>query len=460
MRTSALAILLAAIVAGALLRGCALGMRELSPDEAASWAAARAQTIGEVAAVQAQLNPGKLAVYEIAEHWWIAVFGDGLAAMRALAALCGTVAILMTFWAARELFASRAGAQSRSDLDSIAAAAALLCAVSLVTIKYSRESRVYPLMLAANLAQVACFLRALRLGGAAALLGVAVLTAFSIAANFASVLTVAPELLWMTMTLVGSSDRAKSGRAVRAAGAIVVGAACLVPMIPSVHESTADALARGTYEWIKPVPLWEPVSLFSRGTGTFPFPLLLAAAAWGIYRGWRRARDATIFALLWMWTPPLALLAASSLVRPLFVERFLLPAFVPFLILAAAGICELDRAWMRSGALALVTLVSLAHTGAWLGKPHDAEWREATSVAAASSPRDPITALPKYAIEVVKYYLPESERNRAQRYDADGVSAPIAIIADSGVAPAALGEVAARYPHLVKSLRGVSVRAR
>ena len=88
-------------------------------------------------------------------------------------------------------------ALNRGDVQIVAGLSALLFAVNLVTIKYSREARMYPLMLAAILAQVTMFLRALRVGGVANYGAVVVLTAIAIASNFAVMLIPATEGLWL-----------------------------------------------------------------------------------------------------------------------------------------------------------------------------------------------------------------------------------------------------------------------
>ena len=90
-------------------------------------------------------------------------------------------------------------ALTRDDVKTIAGLSALLFAVNLVTIKYSHEARMYPLMLAAILAQVAMFLRALRIGGLANYAAVVVLTALAIASNFAALLIPATEGLWLAV---------------------------------------------------------------------------------------------------------------------------------------------------------------------------------------------------------------------------------------------------------------------
>src|SRR5262245_28683904 len=103
MRRVAPLLLLIAIVLGGYLRFSDLGRPELSDDEGASWAAAAASSLSGVVALQARLNPGKLAVHELALHGWMALFGDRIAAQRSLSAALGTISILIVFWIAWEL---------------------------------------------------------------------------------------------------------------------------------------------------------------------------------------------------------------------------------------------------------------------------------------------------------------------------------------------------------------------
>ena len=187
-----------ALFAGAYLRFTDLGAREMSADEGASWAAASAPTIREVLRAQNHLNPGKAGLHDLALHLWMRAFGERLTAMRALSATVGTLAILLVFGAAREIFAASSQADetvgSASDQrDEAAAIAALIFAVSLITIKYSREVRMYPIVIAALVAQTWCFFGALRSGSTAAHAGVAIFTAMALAAHLTAVLAFSGE---------------------------------------------------------------------------------------------------------------------------------------------------------------------------------------------------------------------------------------------------------------------------
>jgi len=102
----AIAMLALAIIVGGYLRFASLGAREMSADEGASWGAAAEPTIRAVLHAQSNLNPGKAGLHDLALHLWMRALGGSLAVMRALSAMIGTLAILLVFVVARELFAA------------------------------------------------------------------------------------------------------------------------------------------------------------------------------------------------------------------------------------------------------------------------------------------------------------------------------------------------------------------
>ena len=204
-RALTVALLAVAVALGGWLRFAAIGAREMSADEGASWAAAAAPTLAEVVRIQAVLNPGKLAVYEIVLHGWMKLFGDELGAMRALSAVLDTFAIVVVFALVRELLDARSstapsesvafGGIPSAEAETVAVLAALLFAVDLVTIKYARELRMYPLALLIVLLQIWFFIRAARRGSRFDLAPLAVLTALAVATHFSAAFMVVAEAL-------------------------------------------------------------------------------------------------------------------------------------------------------------------------------------------------------------------------------------------------------------------------
>jgi len=469
-----LLLLFAALAAGSYFRFANLGALEMSLDEGDLWATASAPTVSEVIARQTQLDAGKLPIHDVMLHGWIGLFGSSLAAMRAMSAAFGVVSILLVYFVSRELFAHPAGRESELSSDDVALVAglsALVFAVNLVSIKYSREARMYPVMLAAVLAQVGMFLRALRVGGVANYVAVAVLTALAIGTHFAAALVPASETLWLAYVLARArfcSTEHVARRGVALAIALVVGGCVLAPQLFSTFHTIAGASAGGIVHahcgfcgccGTALPPWYAPFTLFNKATGSVAFPILAALAIWGVVRGWRRhAHTAVGFALLWMWGAPLMMLIVSYALQPMLVERYALASFVPFFILVALGIFEMPSELARVVALALAIAFSVGHVASYLRKPHDAQYREAIAAAdAALKPEETMTAVPAYAINVVRYYLPADRRDRAVRYDPSTQNGAVLIVSDQGLAPSDAESYRKEYPQTIARLRGVTV---
>ena len=104
MNRVALTLVLIALATGAYLRFNDLGALQMSADEGATWAAADAPSIHEVIEIQQTHNAGKLPLHDLVLHEWIAIFGDGLFAMRSLSALFGLATVLLVVPLTREIF--------------------------------------------------------------------------------------------------------------------------------------------------------------------------------------------------------------------------------------------------------------------------------------------------------------------------------------------------------------------
>ena len=233
-----------------------------------------------------------------------------------------------------------------AEAETVAALAALLFAVNLVTIKYARELRMYPLALLIVLLQVWFFIRAARRGSRFDLVLLAVLTALAVAVHFSAAFMIVAEALCSPALPRMSWRRARAPSMdgpFAIAAALGAGAALfLIVALPALRTG-ASAFAQGATGWIERPRWWAPLALFNKGVGSFAFPVMAALAGWGAWRGWVRARAATAFALAWMWLPPLLMLVASYAFSPMFVERYALWCFVPFFMLAALGAWELPH---------------------------------------------------------------------------------------------------------------------
>ncbi|MFZ1119110.1 MAG: hypothetical protein WAN81_02680, partial [Candidatus Binataceae bacterium] len=183
------------------------------------------------------------------------------------------------------------------------------------------------------------------------------------------------------------------------------------------------------------------------------------------WRGWVRARAATAFALAWMWLPPLLMLVASYAFSPMFVERYALWCFVPFFMLAALGAWELRIVSMRAVAIGLAVALALGHLHAYWRRPHDTQWREAARAAAGTlAPGMKIAVAPPYAVNVMRYYLRDTQAAEAavpaddsQAGDSDE---KVLVVGDQWNAREEAAKLLAQYPHLLAAFRDVRIYGR
>ncbi|HEV2170110.1 MAG TPA: hypothetical protein VGR40_04135, partial [Candidatus Binatus sp.] len=115
----------------------------------------------------------------------------------------------------------------------------------------------------------------------------------------------------------------------------------------------------------------------------------------------------------------------------------------------------------RGVALVLAIAFSIGHIVSYDRKPHDAQYREA--IAAAGSvlkPGEVMTVVPSYAIEVIHFYLPPDQSNRAVRYNSAEKTAAVLILGDQNLAPGESRTYKQEYPQVVARLRGVTVLRR
>jgi mannosyltransferase len=463
-RALALGLLMLALVLGAALRFHQLGLGDLSADEGASWAAASVPTLGEVVAMEHQLDPGKLPLYDLLLHGWIRIFGDGVSGMRGMSAVLGTIAIVLVFAAVREVCRSLGGRAGAAIADLAGGFAALIYAVNFAMVTSDRTARMYPVAMNAELLQIFFLIRAQRRGGWLNHVGVAIFTATMLAANFTACFLLLAEGLWLGCLLAAKMLGARTeGLAIfRPAAALTAGVALLAPLLPAAFASSQQAVAMGALDWIKKRPItWPYQVLLIAAGGRVLFWSFAALAGFGAWRQWRSARLAVSFFAAWTMGPILGLLAVTYLVRPLEFPRYALIAFVGMFALAAFGAASL-RAGAVSLALAAAFLgLSLGRTLHAIKHPHEAAWRAATALAARETASgEPIGVFPEYCENVVRYYLSPARRAAVHGESACG---PPRVLILSGRDILRQDQIAAMekcYPHLVERLFLVEVRAR
>jgi hypothetical protein len=462
------AVLLTAVVLGAILRFFRLGAHELSIDESLSWAESSGHNVKAVLRVQHQLDSGKFPIYELAQHGWMRIFGESEAAMRALPALIGCLSIMMVYVLGVEvMLAATSGRSDESDGDriySVAAVCALIFAVGLPSVEIARQARMYSMMLAWILVQVIFLLRTRRLGGLANYVGLTIFSAIALATNFTAALVIVAEALWLIylrLFYTQSDDQARAATPWKIGIALAAALVLLLPFFAGLRYGV-EGVKRGDYDWIKPPGPWEPFATFEGGLGTLPFPLFALFAIMGGVWLWRMHRDAAVLLILWIGLPPIILFAGSYLITPMLVTRYLISSFVPIFILTAIGIESIPSRKFRSVAfIAIVTLCVLRASSDF--RPGDNRWRDACEIALTNScSGQRVGASSEYYL--ISYYMPAAQRRTVKiiRFPFDDTErkAPRVVILSPTVSPEEAAEIRREYPVVVAKFKNITVVSR
>ena len=466
-------ILVAAVLVGGWLRLHDLGALDMTADEAPSWVSASAPTIGEVVRQGLQLNPGKLALHDVVLHFWMLAFGDGVISIRMLSALLGTLAIILVFVVTRELFVGEDKIEVplfADESSTIAALSALVFALNVVAIRYSREGRMYALMLDAVLLQVWYFLRAVRRGGFVNYVGVVLFSILAVATSFVAGLVFLAEGLCLLVALRPGLRRWPYSW--NASITLLVAGAILVALIPW-HQLVEKA---SFFSWIGPGFLTEYVlGFFWSAVLTPVLVVTLLLAIWGVIRGFREYPEAVGFALAWLvvpllplmlWLGPIMLLAVTVYSwTPVFAHRWELTCIVPLCILIGLGINEIPGSVARTAMLALVIVLAGFRVHSYDPNSGDMEWGVQWRAAAeAALPElkagQPVQVVPGYPIYVMRYYSRNDHVNPAL-LSPDNRSAQVLVLADSAesLLPGELKWLRRRYFLQRSRARGVTVLA-
>ena len=465
-----LLLLTLALALGGWLRFAHLGADEIEGDEAVSWQAARAPTIAQVVQLHEDMNRGKLPVYSIVLHLWIKLFGQSEAGLRALSASLGTLAIALVWFAVYEAVRAPPLRTSEAGLDKIdaslmAALCALLAAASLILIRYSREARMYPLMLTMVLAQVGFLMRASRRGGLLNYGAAAAFTALAIAANFTASLTVAAEFVWLTWIFCRRASERNGAAILRLGATLAIGVALLAPYGRGVVLLN-EGVRTGMLSWMSSARPLDPIRTFESSSGGWVFATLALLAAWGCVKAWRSHRELVVFALLWMWLPPLVLLVGSFFFFPMNADRYSLSSFIPFFMLASLPLALLKDLRARYSLAVALLILMVVRANNYYTKRRDAQFREAAEHALRDAPSGGRIGVANWAesFESTLYYMSLRQRNVIKMSATEPMlsadnQVSVVILPESMPADD-LASYRVLFPHLDGHFRQVEVRSR
>jgi hypothetical protein len=352
---------------------------------------------------------GSPPLYYLLLHLWVSVAGTSEPAVRALSLLCATLAIPVSWWAARALFGGRAGWM-----------AAVLAATNPFLTQYAEEARMYALVALLGLVACASFGRAFT-GDAESgtrrrwALGLAVsLAAVMYTHNWALFFAVALGGVWLALV---SRSQGEARRELLRTGMIGFGGALALylPWVPTMLYQAAHTGA----PWSQAPSLSALLGVPGKLLGTMAQGVLALTAGAGVAglvarrdersdderaaRG--RSRALTAFALLAVGVATVLVAWLASQASPAWANRYLAVGLSPFLLAAAGGLAHAGR--LGIAGVVIVTAMGLGDSA----PSEKSNVRDvARNVEASARPGDLVLSTQPEQIPALRYYLPDGLR--------------------------------------------------
>jgi uncharacterized membrane protein len=403
------------LAAAAALRFYGLGHEPLWLDEAYSWWSAR-QPLGALASLVPTCDP-EPPLYPLILKGWIALFGDGAAAVRGPTAVAGVLAVALLWGAGRAIS------------PAVGLVAAALFAVAPFQIEFAHEARAYAIVTVAfglvlyGGLRVTCWAdpeagSSGHIGvreGLGAWIALAVGGALAVwlrnTAEFVLVSLICAALAWMEIEPDARRHR-------RAIGVVTV--AVLLAWAP--YLPTYIAQARGVIAafWIPPPTPGFVVHEIGLVLGASS-PWLVAVAtilfALGIAWLWRTGRRGAALLIACMAVGPIVFtVAASLLLRPILIARVLIGIALPVYVAVAVAVTRLPGKALRAAAFVALVAASLLGDYDLLSQEARKEPWNVIAREVATTPSDALVLLLPSELELpLAHALAQANVSRAMR---------------------------------------------
>ncbi len=388
----------------ALLTTHSIGGKSLWLDEALSARIAQLSPADGVSATYATPTPGAMALYYLVLHFWAAVSSDE-AWLRLLSAMFAVASVPLVYLVGSRLMGRAAGLT-----------AAAVVALSPFVVAQGQEARPYALVIFVSTALTLVFYEAMKGGKLRIWLLYAAVAAAGIYVH-----TTVAYLIAAHGTAAGVDLILVRGRSASTiAGRLTAGAIIVLAGLPLIGQFSAQGLAG-----VAPPSIDTVRATLEALTGGRTLLVVTGVAVIAApFVGWswsRRGRGLEFSVLIAASIAPVLLELFVSLLRPMFIERYLAMA-IPGLALLIGAAVEFASTWrptrgaqrMRASsrpsavvvavALAVVAALSLRSVGDVDAAPQE-DWRSAVAmVAADAQPGDGVIVYPGYARLPFDYY--------------------------------------------------------
>lgn len=382
--TLVLSLAVVVILAGFFIGLVHLQRESLWADEAwTAWAVRSPYILNDLGRIQGDVHPP---LYFLLLYGWVRLLGDSTFALRLFSALAGMTGLAATYATGARLFDRRTGL-----------IASLLLTTSSLFVYYSREARMYTLLLALGALATYAYLRWRERPRWWNTTGYGLLLAALLYTHYAGALLV---LAHVAHLLTAPPRRIRLARLIPYMLAFVLFLPWMPTFIAQMRANPNGPLALPiATDWAAVETLLQ--TLVSGYGGLVLIPLVIGSAVSPL----RRYRLELLLLVLWLVITPLGLLALNAWVAPVYQVRYTIAILPAGALLVAYGLRWLGTAyrghpasrWLAVAVLAeIVTAQLTMYVAFWPNKP---PWDQVISamVAARSDIEPALTDFAPYS---------------------------------------------------------------
>jgi mannosyltransferase len=331
-------------------------------------------------------------LYYLLLHFWMGGFGDSELSIRLPSVIFGVLAILLAYRAGAELWNRETGLT-----------AAFILALAAFPVYFSREARMYSLLLLLSLASYYSLVRLIRKGGTAQLFLYLLPTAGVLYTHNLGITIVLAQNIYLLAVF------SKGGRAgeLTARRWYAIQGLLLLFYLPGLNSFLVNLRFVQSGYWTPratAIDLWRTIRLY--GGSASATALLCGLAAVDLSRPGRlpeKSRDGgflpgeRLFLTSWLLTPILLPFLASLVSNPIYMPRITIAAAPALYLLAAQGLDRMPGRGPRTALAVLLGILLILPLGEFYRPPRNEPWREVVRlIEEAARPGDGVLVSPPW----------------------------------------------------------------
>ena len=326
-------------------------------------------------------------LYYLLLHFWIKVFGDSELSIRIPSVIFGVLAVFAIYRAGGVFFDRRTGLT-----------AALFLALAAFPVYFSREARMYPLLLLLSLVSYYFLGKMLRGGGPVAAAGYICATAGALYTHNLGISTVLAQNIFILCVLRKKDIPIRRWYTLQGL--------LLILYLPALATLLRQLTVIGKSFWSPPPSALDPVRTIVSYAGSLPAAAgLVALAAFAFFprqpieEGADRGASArgNVLLVSWLLTPILLPFLASLISTPIYISRITIAAAPALYLLAARGAVRIPGKGRRAVLTGLTGLLLVLPLREFYRPLRTEPWREVVRmVEAEAKPGDGVLVSPPW----------------------------------------------------------------